>query len=256
MCSISTYQENCPDSYESNKSIGGFMVNFRILCVLCLALILSGCAAHKMALTKGQSNIDHTKKSIALLSVKISNKIKLDKQLRVVGAYIVPKPVAETDMLDSKTGSNRFSNLYRTEAPYKIEVDSFNEYLLSFELENGINTIISLFTCHEIPFLVFASADIPLNMEINIKPNSINYLGHIDAVLREKKSDDEEVAAILPLIDAAVVGYSKGTFDVVVGDNFDEDMKLFISEYPALQKVKVEKCILPQWKRPENQKSN
>ena len=37
-----------------------------------------------------------------------------------------------------------------------------------------------------------------------------------------------------------------------VEDKFDEDMKSFISEYPGLQQVKVEKSILPEWIRPEN----
>jgi hypothetical protein len=52
------------------------------------------------------------------------------------------------------------------------------------------------------------------------------------------------------------IGFSSGTFDVVVEDRFDEDMKLFVSEYPALQNVKVEKTILPRWIRPENRNSN
>jgi len=58
------------------------------------------------------------------------------------------------------------------------------------------------------------------------------------------------------LIDQAVAGFSTGTFDVVVEDKYDEDMKLFISEYPALQNTKVEKSILPQWIRPEKRTTN
>ena len=44
-----------------------------------------------------------------------------------------------------------------------------------------------------------------------------------------------------------IVGAYTGTYDVVVEDKFEEDMKLFISEYPALKNVKVDKSILPQW---------
>ena len=55
--------------------------------------------------------------------------------------------------------------------------------------------------------------------------------------------------------DESRTGFSTGTFDVIVEDRFDEDMISFISEYPALQEVKVEKAILPQWKRPENIKA-
>jgi hypothetical protein len=72
--------------------------------------------------------------------------------------------------------------------------------------------------------------------------------------MRERKNDNETRAGnITPLIDQAVVGASSGTYDVVAEDKFEEDMKLYRSEYPALQKVKVEKSVLPQWIRPENQ---
>ena len=74
----------------------------------------------------------------------------------------------------------------------------------------------------------------------------------MDMVLREKKNDKEESAPSVQLLAAPIVGFYTGTFDFVVEDRFDEDMKTFISEYPALQKVTVEKSILPQWIRPEN----
>jgi hypothetical protein len=76
-------------------------------------------------------------------------------------------------------------------------------------------------------------------------------------VLRERKTDNETRAgSIFPLIDQSIVGFSGGTFDVVIEDKFDEDMQSFIKEYPVLQKVKVEKSILPQWIRPEKKSVN
>jgi hypothetical protein len=45
-------------------------------------------------------------------------------------------------------------------------------------------------------------------------------------------------------------GASSGAYEVVVKNKLEEDMKLFISECPALKKVKVEKFILPQGIRP------
>jgi len=90
-------------------------------------------------------------------------------------------------------------------------------------------------------------------MKIDIIPNKISYLGHLDVVLRERKNDNEiRAGSVIPLIDQATSGFSTGTFDVVIEDRFDEDMKAFISEYPALQNVIIEKAILPQWIRPEN----
>jgi ketosteroid isomerase-like protein len=93
-----------------------------------------------------------------------------------------------------------------------------------------------------------------LNLKTEIKPNSISYLGHLDITLREKKNNAEiSAGSDTPFIDQSIAGFSSGTFDVVVEDKFDEDMKSFISEYPSLQKVKVEKSILPQWIRPEKE---
>jgi hypothetical protein len=64
--------------------------------------------------------------------------------------------------------------------------------------------------------------------------------------------DNEERAGLFPLVDAVIAGFSSGTFDVVVEGRFEENMKRFNSEYPALQSVQVEKSILPKWARPEN----
>jgi hypothetical protein len=207
---------------------------------------MSGCAGNKMALTKGKSDIDLTKKSIALLFVRISNQYKPSRQLELQSVIICPQsePNCKQD-LPSHPGSP-----YK---PYKREKNSFNEYLVSYELESGTFNIDGIYTTYRIPTLTFGVGFAKLNLKTEIKPNSISYLGHLDITLREKKSDTEIMAGrAIPHIDQYIAGFSSGTFDVVVEDKFDEDMKSFISEYPALQNVKVEKSILPQWIRPEN----
>jgi hypothetical protein len=223
------------------------MVRCRLLFILCLLFFMTGCAGHQMALTKGQSSIDVTKKSLALLSVKISNQYKPKYQLDIVCAAICPQ---------YETCGRSLKYLHKAGRPLKSVEDSFNEYLLSFELESGTYNLHSIGAVYD-HFPISGGGTAPLNFKIEIKSNSITYLGHLDVVMREKKNDSEQRAGpIIPVIDQAVVGSSSGTFDVVVEDKFDEDMKLFISEYPALQKVKVEKAILPQWIRPENQPAN
>ena len=214
------------------------MVKFRCLFIFCLALFMAGCA-NNMALKKGQDSIDLSNGAIALLSVRISNQNEPSHQPLIVGAYT---------MRQSKT------TFHRTRNAYKKEGDDFKEQLLSFELEPSVNNIIKLWaTCPDLIVTSFAS--IPLNLNADIKPNSVNYLGHIDVKIRKKKNDAEESAgpAFPYTVGNAAAGFLTGTYDVVIEDKFDEDMKMFISEYPALQKVKVEKSILPQWIRPENQ---
>jgi ketosteroid isomerase-like protein len=208
---------------------------------------MSGCAGHKMALTKGKSDIDLTEKSIALFSVRISNQYKAGRQLALQSVIICPQsePNCKRD-LPSNPGSP-----YK---PYKKEKDYFNEYLVSYELESGTYNIDGLYTTYRIPTLTFGIGFARLNLKTEIKPNSVSYLGHLDITLREKtSSSDISAGGSIPYIDQYIAGFSSGTFDVVVEDKFDEDMKSFISEYPALQKVKVEKSILPQWIRPEKE---
>lgn len=216
------------------------MIKFRyLLIVLCSTVVMSACGFN-MALSKGQSSVDLTKKSIALLSVKISNQNKPENQLSLLSVFVCP----QSDEI--------CSDFHKSEGHYKSEKDRFNEYLLSFELKNGTYYIRSFETFGGVPILTGATAYVDLELKTEIKPNSISYLGHIDVTLRERKDDNEKRAALFPLINAAAVGFSNGTFDVVVEDKYDDDMKLFISEYPVLQNAKVGKSILPQWIRPEN----
>jgi ketosteroid isomerase-like protein len=221
------------------------MIKYRFLLIFCLVFTMSGCAVNKMALTKGQSDIDLTKKSIALLSVRISNQYKPSRQLELLSVFICPQS-------ESNCKHDLPSNPGSPYKPYKREKNSFNEYLLSYELESGTFNIDGFYTTYRIPTLISGFGFAKLNLITEIKPNSISYLGHLDIILREKKSKAEMMAGgAIPYIDQSIAGFSSGTFDIVVEDKFDEDMKSFISEYPALQKVKVEKSILPQWIRPE-----
>jgi hypothetical protein len=206
----------------------------------CLFFVLSGCA-HDPALSKGQNKIDLSKESIALLSVRLSNQNKPSKQLTLNGVFICP----ESETCQARPYWHKANDAYRSEK------GMFNDYLMSISLKEGKYNMHTLFTKYS-AFLIHATALAPLDLNVEIKPNSVIYLGHINVVLRKKKSDQEKRAALFPLIDAAVAGYSTGTFDVVVEDRFDEDMQSLISEYPGLQTVNVEKSILPQWIRPEN----
>ena len=223
------------------------MIKYRFLLIFCLVFAMSGCHGNKMALTKSKSDIDLTKKSIVLLSVRISNQYKPSRQLKLLSVVICPQ--SETNCkhdLPSNPGSP-----YK---PYKKEKDYFNEYLLSYELESSTYNIDGLYTTYKIPTLTSGFGYTKLNLKTEIKPNSISYLGHLDITLREKKSDAEiSAGGSVPLIDQYIPGFSSGTFDVEVEDKFNEDMKSFISEYPALKKVKVEKSILPHWIRPEKE---
>lgn len=229
-------------------------MSFRCL-LLCLTVYLGGCAAHNMALTKGQSNVDLSKTSVALLSVQTTNQLASTFQIDLVGAIICP---------EAEACSNPRPYLHKANSPYKREENRFNSYLLSFELAPGTYTLQSLATVY-VSLLSEAGGYVPLDMKIHLRPNTISYLGHIDVVLRERKSETEAKAGreqlnIGPVVrvemkDASRTGFSTGAFDVAIEDRFDDDMQSFVAEYPVLKKVKIDKAILPQWRRPEPAKA-
>ena len=226
------------------------MVKYRLFLIVCLIFATCGCAGHRMALNNGQSDIDVSKKSIALISARISNQYKPKYQLDIVTTYICPLSQADC--------SRSYDGIYKTSSYNRIKntEEGFNEYLLSFELESGTFNLDSMGAIYQ-SALITGGGIVPLKFELDIRPNSVIYLGHLDIVMRERKNDGEiRAGRIYPLIDQATIGTSSGTFDVVVEDKYEEDVKLFISEYPALQRARIEKYLLPQWTRPKNEHTN
>lgn len=57
-----------------------------------------------------------------------------------------------------------------------------------------------------------------------------------------------------PLVDQAVTGFSGGTFDVEIIDQFEKDELEFKSRFPALRDVNIQKAILPPFDRTKAQK--
>ena len=135
-----------------------------------------------VALTKGQTNIDETKKSIALLSVKISNQFKPNYQLEIMGALICPQ--------SERCGHGSVKYYRKTDSSYRINSleNSFNEYLLSYELESGTYNFHSIGAAYD-HYGISGGGSVPLNYTLEIKSNSITYLGHLDIVMREMKNE-------------------------------------------------------------------
>lgn len=203
--------------------------------------VLSGCAAN-MPLRTNQETIDVSKKSIALISVKVANKYKPSYQPGMMYAFFFPEGEGgEKTHIDIKTD------------PVSSVEDEYNEYILNFGLKPGTYNFAAIWGQYQVPLLLSATCVIPLLSKVEIKPNCVSYIGHIDAVIRKRDSDREQRAgAIVPLIDQAVVGFSGGTFDVAISDQYEKDMERFLAKYPALNNVAIEKNVLPQWVRPED----
>lgn len=210
---------------------------FRVLFVICLIFLVNGCGPKQMALMKDQQHIDLSQQSIVLVSIKIANKNKPNAQPTLDWAYF------------SAISEEAESIYLPIGIPYKSVDKQYNEYLASFQLTPGMYRFSAIDVSYKVPLLVSANARMPIFLKLEVTPNSVIYIGNIDASIREKIDDERPAGSLIPLIDQSVAGFSNGTFDIFINDKYEDDMKLFFSEYPVLQKVKVEKKLLPHWIR-------
>jgi hypothetical protein len=90
---------------------------------------------------------------------------------------------------------------------------------------------------------------VPLNMDLNIAPNSVAYAGRITAKLRERKGEEFRAGPLVPLIDQSVTGMSGGTWDVSVENRAEKDIAYFRTTFPALKEVTIDTKPLPAFDR-------
>lgn len=213
-----------------------------LLCIILISLIMNGCGAD-MALNKGQEKLDLSAQSVVLATVRISNQYRPDFQPELL--------LARFDANSKYAEGATFS---LQDGLHKSEEKKYNEYLLSFGLKPGSYNFSKIHCrCYRLMSpAVNATCEIPINSNVDIKPNSIIYLGNINAIIRERKDNEERAGSIFPLLDQWATGFSTGTFDINFTDKYDEDIAQFRIDYPAIKAIKVDKAILSPWIRPEN----
>ncbi len=199
--------------------------------------LLNGCAARRnMAFTKNIQQIDISKESIAIFTLKTFNSYKPGCE-----------PFADFVTIKNSNGTGQEEYKYFTNLPTKKVKEQYNEYLLSMQMTPGeylldkISGMVMLYHMNG----NCGSYDIPISSTFKVEPNSVVYIGRIEADNVKRVSDDElRAGPVLPLIDQAIAGYYTGTFRVKVYDNFDEDIQSFTNEFPALKNQKIVKGIL------------
>lgn len=208
--------------------------------LLILMLTLGGCATMKpSALGPDGKQLDVSKESIALLSVKVANKYKTGYQPDIKNVFI----------WEDKS-ENRKKYSFAVEEKYNEIENEFNEYLISFQLPPGKYEMREFFA-QKMAFPVFGSFALPIYADFSIGSNEIVYLGNIDARIIERTSDDElRAGPVIPLIDQAVTGASGGTFVIEITDHFNDDIAKFKQKYHQLTGFDIINLTLPPWKKP------
>lgn len=214
------------------------------LVILALFIGLTGCASFKpMALNSSSKTVDVSSKSVLLMTLDV---------FRSDSSRYAPNPLFvsfEKLNTSDKSEIQRFQlkNADSTESKSGRDV-----YILSMDLEpgqyklNGISGDANAFPFHGFFF-------VPLHMDIQIKKNSVTYVGRVKAELRPRQGNEFRAGAVIPLIDQSVTGVSSGTFDVAVEDFSQEDISFFRTTYPALGNTKIDTSILPPFDRSEVQ---
>lgn len=216
------------------------MRTYIAICAVLGTLLTSGCATvAPMSPTTKTDSIDTTKNSYVLMTVTLKNAYHSSYQ---------PSPIVvnlERGAADSRQDRLNFK-FDEYDDQKSTTTDSGDHYFVRMPLAPGKYTMrgitgqSGIFPFHGMFFT-------PLHEVVDVKPNSIVYLGHIDATVVERKDGELRAGPLIPLIDQAATGFSGGTWDISVSDHYDDDVTAFKKDFPALSNASIDHDVLPQW---------
>ncbi|HEY8568161.1 hypothetical protein [Microbulbifer sp.] len=211
---------------------------FSRISLLLLVTVFAGCAnVSKMPLNEKTTAIDTSQKSILVGKLSIRNDNKPNHQPDLLAVFI-----------------NQNEKDYSFTKPTLIaDLDAGGkEYFISMEVEPGKAKLKVARFMRQIPLLLNAMADLPFEYEIDVPANEVVYIGNITAVIKPREDEEPRAGLVIPLIDQAVAGFSNGTFEVVISDNYADDMEALKAKYPYIASQTIAKNMLPAWTHPES----
>jgi len=203
--------------------------NIKIYLLVLLMLLVSGCAT-KMALTTNTKQLNMEKKSIVIFRLRMVNKVVPSFQPEVYKIWVLHL-------------ENSKKNQFIADKPYAKAKKQYYEYLISLQLAPGKYKVADVVGGSWMPLLIAGHFKFPIDAEFNVNSNEITYIGYIKMVNRKRKKGEKRSGTLFPLIDQAATGFSTGTFDVSISDNYDEDIKIFKEKYPLMNNYTINKNI-------------
>ena len=199
-----------------------------------------GCAnIQPMALKTGQDRLDTAMHSVVLLTLEVQ---------RNDGSRYQPIPSLVL-VSQRETGPREQAQLYRFTKKYDAaEVEGHAVYYISIALPegpyriDGISGIAAAF-----PFV--GKFYVPVLAEFEVASNSVTYLGHLDATLRERREGEFRAGPVIPLIDQAATGMIGHTWEVTIDNRYEADMAVFRERIPVFGNLSVQDAALPPWDR-------
>jgi hypothetical protein len=211
-----------------------------ILCLICI-LMMIGCAPRwTKRYDKNMGTLDRG--GIVLFTV--TSEYKSYK-----GDKLFPKA-----FFTSKKGSDKYTaHNYRHDKKSKVGRDESGEFwLVMLKMEKNIEDFFFYKICGNVLGFFDSFFEAPILMNFQAKKNEVTYLGNINLILRKKSSDTElRAGPVIPLLQQLSI--INKTFDVVISDKYERDIKQFEKEIKGFKTSQVVKRILPPWEKPSSE---
>jgi hypothetical protein len=210
------------------------------------ALILAGCATPtKMAFHKDTETVTSTTKPIFLMTATLKNSYRQSYQPKVIVLNVEKEGASQKSDRINFTMDDKAKN--ESGSP-----ELGNSYFFRMELEKG-NYVLRGLTGFSGVFPVRGHFFAPLHARMESTVPGIFYLGHVNAIVRERIENEFRAGSPLPLVDQAVTGFSGGTFDIEITDQFENDVPEFRARFPALREAVIQKAVLAPFDRAKAQ---
>lgn len=210
------------------------------------AAVMAGCASpQQMAFDRKTAQIDISKKSVVLLTVDVSrqDESRWQPEAKILGLSRNGGQVAEDRLTYPLTQEDDV-----------VPVGARNLVMVRMALEPGEYQLGQIWGMAS-AFPVHGYFNIPMTGSLNVAPQSVTYAGQVKAVMRPRKDGEFRAGPPTPILDQAISGMTRSTWDVEIVDAYSKDMALFEDRFPAVKTVKVEKSLLPPFDREAVQKA-
>jgi len=201
--------------------------------------VLAGCATvNPMAFDKSATTVDTSAKSVVLMTIDVS---------RPDDSRYVPNPfVVKLERPGAQSKAERQNFTFGKDDA--IVEAGHTVYLARMALEPGPYRLGDI-TGNANAFPIISQFMVPLLLDLQVKPNSITYVGRVSATLRPRQESEFRAGPLIPLIDQAVSGMSSGTWDVTIDNLSQRDVATFRANYPALAQAPIDVAPLPPFDR-------
>jgi hypothetical protein len=209
------------------------MLKILAMAMMVFLLGLAGCD-ESVALRRGQTQLDTSRKSIAVVTIRTENQLKPDSQTARFVVFFKPASGLERVLLDDSTDVT----------------PQYVDHVISLALEPGSYSITKLWGITK-QYGIFSGGrfEYIADLKFDVPPNSVIYLGHLLIVNRQSHEGEPRSGPVLPLVPQALSGFADGATDFTISDASAEDLPLLKKNFPCLQNLTIQKAVLT---RPPN----